>query len=237
MVFTIPEEYKPGFEFLLSLDDDNIDVVVSSLLDFSPTVEKLEYEIAERLLKANNIDRDIALSIGDIIVSLRQLKKQEKLSNAEIVYLISTSIERDEKFLFTAEQIEQFRIRLSGLLKILEDKALALHLDTSEKAFNLSIEHERIFSGSRIVTDVRPVFDSESETKIETTIIVHTLRIRYKDADGTKEFYVGLDSEDLDSLREQITIAISNSTTLQSTLNKAKIGFISSTIRANASKI
>jgi predicted methyltransferase MtxX (methanogen marker protein 4) len=39
---------------------------------------------------------------------------------------------------------------------------------------------------------------------------------------------VGLDSEDLDDLQDQITIAISNSNTLKSALNEAKFGVINS---------
>lgn len=224
MTLTILEKYKFDFEFLLNLDEDNIDLIMSALLDFSPTVRRLEYKIAEKLIKANNLSEEIALSIGDTLVSLRQLKKQERLSNENIVDLISTSIEDDDGFSVTAQQIEQFRIRLSGLLKTLED--IALPLDISDKAFDLIIEHERIFSDSRIVTDIRPIFDSKTERKIETTILVHTLRIRYNDAQGNKEFYVGLDSEDLDNLQAQITVAIRNRDTLESALKKAQIGFI-----------
>lgn len=221
MYLNIPEQYKTGIEFILNTDDDAIDVIISALRDFPPTVENVVYNISERIVQTQKIDRRTAVNIAETLVSLRQLYKEENLSNEEIVVLISKYIEEDDEFVVEIEQIERFSKRLSSLLKALE--SIAFSLDISDKASNLLIEHERIFSDSRIVTDIRTVFDSETERKVEAAILIHTLRIQYRDAEGIKEFYVALDSDDLDNLHDQIVIAINNRDVLGSVLQKAEI--------------
>ncbi|MEH2067247.1 MAG: hypothetical protein V7K47_03590 [Nostoc sp.] len=231
MDFKIPEEYKSGIEFILNTDDDAIDIIISALRDFPPTVENIIYKISERIVKTKKIDRRIARDIVAILVSLRQLYK-ENLSNEAIVALLSKSIEQDAEFIVNPEQIERFQQRLSTLLKALEN--IAFSLDISDKASDLLIEHERIFSDSRIITDIRPIFDSETERKVEAAILIHTLKIQYRDAEGTKEFYLGLDSDDLDILYQQIGIAIDNRDALESVLKKAEIECVNPLLEVEA---
>ena len=221
MYLKIPEHYKSGIEFILNTDDDAIDVIISALRDFPPTVENVIYKISERIVQTQKVDAPTAVKIVDTLVSLRQLNKEEKLSNEAIVTLISESVEKDTEFVVTTELRERFSKRLSSLLQALE--SIAFSLDISDKASNLLVEHERIFSDSKIVTDIRPVFDSETERKVEAAILIHTLKIEYRDIEGAKEFYIALDSDDLDNLYEQITIAIDNRDALGSILKKAEI--------------
>ncbi|MEH2253582.1 hypothetical protein [Nostoc sp.] len=217
----IPEQYKIAIEFILNTDDDTINVIISAFHDFPSTVKNVLYNISERIVKTQKLDRRTAVNIVETLVSLRQFYKEENLSNEDIVVLISKYIEEDSEFEVKIEQIERFSKRLSSLLKALE--SIAFSLDISEKASNLLIEHERIFSDSRIVTDIRPVFDSETEKKVKAAILIHTLKIQYRDVGGTKEFYVALDSDDLDNLYEQIVIAINHRDVLGSVLQKAEI--------------
>ncbi|MDF5735473.1 MAG: hypothetical protein V7L04_31155 [Nostoc sp.] len=221
MYLKIPEQYKSGMEFILNTDDDSIDVIISALRDFLPTAENVIYKISERIVQTQKVDAPTAVKIVDTLVSLRQLNKEEKLPNEAIVTLISESLEKDTEFVVTTELRERFRKRLSSLLQALE--SIAFSLDISDKASNLLVEHERIFSDSKIFTDIRPVFDSETERKVEAAILIHTLKIEYRDTEGTKEFYIALDSDDLDNLYEQITIAIDNRDALGSILKKAEI--------------
>ncbi|MBN4005479.1 hypothetical protein [Nostoc sp. LPT] len=230
MDLRIPEQYKSGIEFIFNTDDDTIDAIISVLRDFPPTVENIVYKISEKIVQTQKLNRRTALNIVVTLVSLRQLYKEQNLSNEAIVALLSKSIEEDAEFaeFFKPEQIEPFKRKLSSLLKALE--SIAFPLDILDKASDLLIEHERIFSDSRIVTDIRPVFDSETERKVEAVILIHTLKIQYRDAEGTKEFYVVLDSDDLENLHEQIIIAIDNRQALGSVLKKAEIEYINPVI-------
>jgi hypothetical protein len=218
MYFKIPEQQKSEIEFLVTTDDETINVITSALLDLPPSID-IAYKIADRIVQAQKLDRQTALNIVVTLISLRRFYKEENFSNEVFVNLISTSIKQDIEF--SEEQIESFKKRLSNLLKALE--GIAFSLDIAEKASDLLIEHERIFSDSKIVTDIRPIFDSETEKKVEAAILIHTLKIQYKDSEATKEFYVALDSDDLDNLYEQIVIAIGNRDALAAVLRKAEI--------------
>ncbi|MEH2182641.1 hypothetical protein [Nostoc sp.] len=221
MYLGIPEQYKSGIKFILNADDDAINMIISALRDFPPTVENIVYKISERIVQAQKVDRRTAVDVVDTLVSLRQFYKEENLSDEEIIDFLSKYIQENNEIVTEVEQIERFSTRLSNLIKALE--SIAFSLDISRKASNLLIENERIFSDSSIVTDIRPVFDSETERKVEAAILIHTLKIEYRDAQGTKEFYVALDSDDLDNLHEQIIIAINNRDVLGSVLQKAEI--------------
>lgn len=84
------------------------------------------------------------------------------------------------------------------------DSSLAL----SSKAIDLLLEGERALSTTRIITDLRPIFNEEKEAKINAGVILHTLKISYKDSKSSdNEFYVQLDSGDLQTLKDQISRA------------------------------
>lgn len=92
MYLNIPEQYKTAIEFILNTDD-TINVIISALRDFPPTVKNVLYNISERIVQTQKLDRRIAVNIVETLVSLRQLYKEENLYNEEIVVLISKYIE------------------------------------------------------------------------------------------------------------------------------------------------
>jgi hypothetical protein len=206
MYLRISEQYKTGINYLLNVDDDVINAIGVALRDFPPTVENIVYKLTEKAVETQKLNEHIAGSIISTLLSLRELYKEEDLSHETVASLITESVGQDVEFLANKDKIERFRERLVTLLDVLEN--IGHSLDISAKAYGLLIEHEKIFSDSRIVTDIRPVFDLNTETKIEAAILIHSLKIQYKDMEGTKEFYVLLDSDDLDNLYEQINIAM-----------------------------
>lgn len=227
MYLEIPEQHKSQIEFLVKTDDETIDAIISALSSLPSNAENVAnvlYTITNKIIQAKKIDKHTAFNIASTLIALRQFYKEENLSNEDVVDLIGESIENDTEFLVETEQIERFKKRLSNLLEALENNAS--YLDISEKASDLLIEYERIFSDSRIITDIRPVFDSETEKKVEGAILIHTLKIQYKDAEATKEFYVALDSDDLDNLHEQVIIAVNNRNSLVNILKRAEIEYI-----------
>jgi hypothetical protein len=221
MYLEISKQNKRGIKFLLETDDENIDIIISALHDIPPTIENIAYKITEKIIQVKKLDKDATMSVINTLISLRQFYKEEGLSKEIAVDLISESITNDKEFIAGMEEVARFKNRLFRLLEGAEK--ISLSLDISDKASDLLLEHERIFSTSRIVTDIRPIFDSKTEGNIEATILIHTLKILYKDIDGTKEFYVSLDSNDLDNLHKQIMIAINNREAIENILEKSEI--------------
>jgi hypothetical protein len=60
-------------------------------------------------------------------------------------------------------------------------------------------EYENVYYKSRTITDIRPVFSTEIDS-VEAALIIHTLRIHYHIGAAHKDFYVALDTNDLQQL-------------------------------------
>ena len=83
---------------------------------------------------------------------------------------------------------------------------------------DVATDDERIFCHARILTDMRPVFGSEIESGPAGMVIVHLMKIAFHDATSKdhKEFYVSLDSDDLQTLKKIAERAEVKASTLKS---------------------
>jgi hypothetical protein len=89
------------------------------------------------------------------------------------------------------------------------------------KATDLSFDIERLCIASRIITDVRPVFDLERNKVIGTTIR-QTLRLEYSSSNGDVEsISIGLDADDIVRLKKSCEEAIHKAEILKNMLEKA----------------
>ena len=99
-------------------------------------------------------------------------------------------------------------------------------LSLTNKAIDLITEREKIWLSSRVITDVRPIFGDGDEIKFEASLIIHNLKIQFKENKLIKEFYFALDSEDLTNLKEQIIRAEEKEKILKSMLNEKSIKIV-----------
>lgn len=73
-------------------------------------------------------------------------------------------------------------------------------LRLSGRAWGLLTENQRNFVDSRIVTDIRPVFGDDEPPRPQAAIVVHSLKIIFIEDGETREFFVSLDSKDLQEM-------------------------------------
>lgn len=82
-------------------------------------------------------------------------------------------------------------------------------LPVCAKALDLAYEHERILQESRIVTDIRPVFDADDNSvEVRGVVIVHQLRLTFEQEGETRSLLCALDRQDLFALRAACERAI-----------------------------
>ncbi|MGH6847091.1 MAG: hypothetical protein ACREC0_06545 [Methylocella sp.] len=75
-------------------------------------------------------------------------------------------------------------------------------VELSAKAHGLSYDFDQLFITSRIVTDIRPVFD-DSKSEILGTTIVQTLRIEHTSSDGARNsISIAMDIGDIKQLEK-----------------------------------
>lgn len=104
---------------------------------------------------------------------------------------------------------KSFADDLAGLL------SLGGTLGVTSKANEIKLAHERVFCDARILTDLRPVYQTNVEDGPAAGIIVHTLKVTYHERltghegnPSTEDFYVALDKEDISRLSELMTRAL-----------------------------
>lgn len=70
-----------------------------------------------------------------------------------------------------------------------------------QKSSHLTYAHEKVLREARIITDVRPVFQGESDD-ISRAVVIHKLQIDYSTAGERRRFEVALDAGDVTSLKK-----------------------------------
>jgi len=119
--------------------------------------------------------------------------------------LIDALKEFDDESIKTASN-EDFKLFQDFFKKI-----LSLHdsLGVRAKAFRLAPQHQHLFINSELYSDIRPVFrPDDPEIKPTAAVIIHSLKIVYREGRETKIFYIGLDGDDLHNLKDTIERAI-----------------------------
>jgi hypothetical protein len=112
---------------------------------------------------------------------------------------------------WSAEDIARWNDARDALVAVLWARDLVL----AAKAMDLIFDFEKFCLNTRIITDVRPVFDDQ-RIAIVGGIIMHTLRIEYRADDGRrKNISIELDSRDIERLTKSCTDAITK-------MNRAK---------------
>ena len=79
------------------------------------------------------------------------------------------------------------------LSQVLPELLQAGSLLIRAKAVDLQVDHANVFQSTRILTDVRPIFEMNSVSEVKGVLISHTLKIEYYHDEGTKEIFISLD--------------------------------------------
>jgi hypothetical protein len=114
-----------------------------------------------------------------------------------------------------------FRKRMASLIGL---SSLEL---TSYKAASLRREVDKSFCRSKIFTDLRSVFKDKVDDAPAVMVLIHNLQIGYHDVSGEhRNFYVSLDTAELDKLKQTIDRARKKAKVLESALKTANITVI-----------
>ena len=94
-----------------------------------------------------------------------------------------------------------YKVLRQNLLRIL---AVDSNIRTTNKAELLIREFEKIFLESRIITDIRLVYQEDISVQAKHAVLVHQLRITYGSNDEDKNIIIAMDGDDLAILKKDI---------------------------------
>jgi len=98
---------------------------------------------------------------------------------------------------------------------------------TAAKAGYVMTQHERIFAGARILTDVRPIFHLDVSEKPNSAVIIHMMRITHRDNSENKmDQCFALDSNDIRTLKQLVDRALKKEETLRSLMKDSGVSVL-----------
>ncbi len=144
-------------------------------------------------------DEEFASAFCSLFLSLSSSRRAQKLTSSELIEGLLEGIRRTD---LDTSVLEWFQNRQEICEKALESEALRL----PSKALHLSTDFEHLFMSGSVVTDIRPVFDSE-RVEVSGAIVSQTLKLRYI-SDGKPEvenrLSLALDAEDMEYLIKEL---------------------------------
>jgi hypothetical protein len=198
---------------LVALDDSVVDGVSQALDSLPPSFT------TKSLVRAatKSVITDPTLDLTAPLIALRALYGVRSSSGKPLSVFIDDLLEALREMSpksFTKNKAAAARGRLERLLAV---KPLIF----ASKIKSLRDSEERTFCGAKILTDLRPVFPDDVRDGPDGFLITHRLKLGFHVNKGRhRDFYVSLDSEDLDSLREAIDRAEKKAQSLQKRLSE-----------------
>ncbi len=189
------------------------------------TLFQLKQDLRDAFLKA--IQEEPISHLNDFTRIFQKITKVKYQQADEIIRVLSLIY---DSFDTSGEEIEAFasalvnafkesagkRVKASGKdYKAFEEffkKFLSFHdiFGVKAKVFRLMPQHQHLFIRSELYSDIRPVFKhGDPGIRPSAAVIVHSLKLVYQEGAETKDFYLGLDEDDLQQLKATIERAIS----------------------------
>lgn len=182
-------------------------------------VQSLCAALADKITIKLSIQEDVGEVILDLFPNLSE-QANEVLSEAVIgIHFLSASGQRSAKDLADDislaisktgddEDIAQRVEKLTAILAVPSLKA-------SAKAWSLVDEHDKIYIGSRVLTDVRPIFDDSIGDPLKASLVTHTLKVTARVNGSPKNYFIACDNDDIGDLIKNLQRALDKASFLR----------------------
>lgn len=213
---TIPKSAHKPLESLIGLEEHEFAVLLTALSEAGADLSMSHY--AETVASRFGEKRSAIEAIVNELFQIDGLRDALDLNPEELGESVAGAATNLD---FISESN---RSVLKQRLKQLFEAQTSLKL--TAKAGGVASDFERVFYNARIMTDVRPVFDA-SGTVVEAAAIIHNLVIHFGEDSDHRDFYVALDVQDLEALRETLERASKKANTLRALLGYTKVSYLS----------
>ncbi len=209
MELVLPRSQFRAFSEFVRMTAEQREILKGALANISPTLKtrRLAETIAEQIRTA---PAPASWMLG-MFTSMYEIRAEQKMSAqafAQAICDFAAASGRPE-LKPTDNNWEPIRRSLAEILSL--DRTIGV----IAKGFGVVSEFERLFESARVVTDLRPVFGEKVTDRPAAFAVVHELRIKYYSAEGSKEFFVSLDSSNIKNLREAMDRASQKEETLK----------------------
>jgi hypothetical protein len=199
----LSDEAIDGLLPLASISSDQFSELITELEKSLVVSLKIEDDL-ERLLEASPLLAPLEPRIRDAFIEalsgVHYLCLSSTTSESDLLDAIKASLQSNEP-----EKIAKLDVLIKNISLLIKVRVLR----ASAKAWSLISDHEKIFLNSRILTDIRPVFEEDVDKPLMASLILHTLKLTMR-VDGIPQtVYLAADSDDLRDLQLNIERALS----------------------------
>ncbi len=202
--YGIPEEVIGGFIKLVSLSAEN-EIILEEI------IKQIKIGDSPIVVGENNFhkfDNLTDIDLIEILVSMYSLVNIFVESN-DSVEIFSSDFSQSYKEINKINNIEVAEKDVFSLKnKLIKYLPLFNNIKITIKARDLRLNSPSIFKNSKIITDIRMIFDNDFSNKEQYAIIIHQLNITKTEGENTIETYISLDSNDLIKLKDSIDRAL-----------------------------
>jgi hypothetical protein len=216
--FKIPESAYAAIQHLVHLSETDFAAFLDALTRAEPSL-KTDMFWSHVAPHVKQIEPPVIKSILNEIFSMDAVRTDEPLDEFAEAMAEAASEIKSKEFPFRDEDRKTLKDRL---VKILEGRK---GLEITMKSAGVMLDQERVFYHARILTDIRPVFDSQGES-VSAAVIVHNLRIHYEHNSEHEDFHVALDTADIQSLREVLDRAEKKASYLKGLLGSMRVSYL-----------
>ena len=198
---------------IIELGPEALNEVVDSIEKCDPapfTPAELQTAIREVIKDSSSVVDSILRQM----LPLASLKRRKKLESVAIVEAIRDGLKAatpkiDDTVLAKWGELEPAFVRLLSSRRV----------ETIAKTLNLSYDYANLLQTTRIVTDIRPIFDNEV-TSIDGAVVSFTLRLSYDNNEGNHGLSLAMNQTDVKALRDQCDRALKKGALAQETIAK-----------------
>jgi len=221
MPFRVPSRHLSAWQTLAGLESPQLKILVRSLEEARPAL--LPDDLANELRKRRGIQKIAGLGrVIDLLASLSLALYQRPQPLSEALRELRANSKASLKGKEPAVGWDLFR---EALEKMLGSPSLVI----TAKALTVQVAHQRIFTRSRVLTDLRPIFTEDVSKPPTAGVIAYSLEIEIWDGTVSRDgglggrslIYVALDDKDVRDLSDGLSRAAKKAATLQKQFSRA----------------
>lgn len=180
-----------GVKEITLLDHEIIESILVKIQSIKPFPTKIsEINSIICLFVANTNKSEL---ITRTLIVICSIINENNITANDIVDTVTDNInENGNMYGWDDKVIATFNQNKDSILKLL---SLPQLLNVA-KTLDLSLEYQNLFRKSKLLTDIRPVFNSEG-TDITSSVVTFILRLYYENRKGSKSISIALDKKDV----------------------------------------
>lgn len=220
---TIPKSARAAIRHLIHFSASDFDAFLDALSRAEPSLDQDNFW-KHAAARVSGVDHGVIESILHEIFQMDSARVDAAMDGLDLNKFAEAVVEAA-----ASSKSEEFPFE-EGDRKILKDRLVRIFeggkgLKITMKAMGVLIDQDHTFYHARIMTDIRPVFNDKGDS-VDAAVIVHNLRIHYGENSDHKDFYVALDTSDIQSLRGVLDRADAKAKCLQGLLKTSGVSYL-----------